>query len=166
MTTRQTTEPTAPLNRGGAAPAGGPALATLECIEIAQKRAYPPRVSAFTEPFWQGLAEGRWQTTRCTACSRFTFPPKPVCPHCWSKDMQWEAFPSTGELYSCTRVHAPPAVFADEAPYALGIIDLDCGLRIAARLLEPDADAYAPGMRMQMVALRYQDGPLFAARAA
>ncbi|GAA5232352.1 Zn-ribbon domain-containing OB-fold protein [Verticiella sediminum] len=139
---------------------------TLDIIELAHARAYPPRVSEFTQPFWQGLAEGRWQTTRCTQCSRFTFPPKPICPHCWSKDMAWEAFATEGELYSWTRVHAPPAVFAGEAPYSLGIIDLDGGLRIAVRLLDPDSGTYAPGMRMRMVALRYQDGPLFAARPA
>lgn len=139
---------------------------TLDIVDIAHPRAYPPRISAFTEPFWQGLTEGRWQSTRCTACARLTFPPKPVCPHCWSQDMQWDSLPDEGELYAWTRVHAPPAVFVDEAPYYLGIIDLDGGLRIAVRLLDPASGGYRPGVRMRVVALRYADGPLFAARAA
>ena len=139
---------------------------TLPIIQLAYERAYPPRVSAFTQPFWQGLSTGRWQTTRCTRCEKFTFPPKPVCPHCWSREMQWEDLASSGELYSWTRVHAPPAVFVPEAPYYLGIIDLDAGVRIAARLVDPGPGTYAPGMRMQMVVLNHQDGPLFAARPA
>jgi len=138
---------------------------TLDIIEIARERAYPPRVSAFTLPFWQSLSDGRWLTTYCEQCARFTFPPKAVCPHCWSKKMQWKDLTSTGTLYSWTLVHAPPAVFTADAPYHLGIIDLDSGLRIATRLLDPESGAYTPGMRMKIVALRYRDGPLFAARA-
>ncbi|WP_368680009.1 zinc ribbon domain-containing protein [Rhodococcus opacus] len=39
--------------------------------------AYPPRVTPFTEPFWQGLNDGVLRTTRCRACSHMTFPPNP-----------------------------------------------------------------------------------------
>lgn len=139
---------------------------TLEILAREGTRAYPPRVSAFTQPFWQGLAEGIWQSTGCEDCGRATFPPKPICPHCWSSRMQWRPLPERGVLYSWTRVHAPPAVFADQAPYALGIVDLEGGLRIAVRLVEAGAGAetaWTPGMAMRVVALRYADGPLFAA---
>ena len=34
-------------------------MTTLESIAVARTRAYPPRVSAFTQTFWEGLREGR-----------------------------------------------------------------------------------------------------------
>lgn len=136
----------------------------LDCIEFARSRAYPPRVSAFTRPFWEGLAEGRWQTTGCASCDKLTFPPKPVCPHCWSDQMTWRAMPSAGTLYSWTRIHAAPSVFVAEAPYVVGIVDLDGGLRIAARLIERDGVPPRVGERVEVVTLKYVDGPLFGAR--
>jgi uncharacterized OB-fold protein len=65
-----------------------------------------------------------------------------------------------GKLYSQTVIHAVPAAFAGEAPIRNGIVDLDEGLRVAARILgEPALDG-----AMQCVVLRYTDGPLFAFR--
>ena len=136
----------------------------LPRISMPGRRAYPPRRSVFTQVFWDGLAEGRWQTTRCEDCGRQTFPPKPVCPHCWSAQVRWAPLDARGTLYSWTRVHAAPAVFTAEAPYAVGIVDLDCGIRLACRLVEADGAGFTPGMAVEMTVLVYEDGPLFAAR--
>jgi uncharacterized OB-fold protein len=139
-------------------------MSTLALIPVERERAYPPRVSAFTQPFWEGLRSGRWQTTCCEACGKATFPPKPVCPHCWSERMAWRPIPSRGTLYSWTRIHAAPKVFVAEAPYAVGVVDLDNGLRLATRLVERDGRPLACGMPVELVVLQYTDGPLLAAR--
>jgi hypothetical protein len=139
--------------------------ATLPRIPMPGSRAYPPRRSAFTQQFWDGLTDGLWQTSGCDDCGRLTFPPKPVCPHCWSTSVRWVPLKARGTLYSWTRIHAAPAVFAAEAPYAVGIVDLEGGLRLACRLVEPEGASFVPGMPVEMVVLAYEDGPLFAARA-
>ncbi|WP_433948322.1 Zn-ribbon domain-containing OB-fold protein [Brevundimonas diminuta] len=136
---------------------------TLPILSIDRSRAYPPRVTAFTRRFWDALAEGRLETTRCNGCDRLSFPPKPICPHCWSSDIGWTALSGRGRLYSRTVVHAAPAVFQPEAPYGVGVIDLDEGLRIATRVIgdpPPELDA-----TVELVVLSYSDGPLYAARA-
>lgn len=137
---------------------------TLESIPIARNRAYPPRMSAFTQPFWEGLAKGEWQSTCCETCGKFTFPPKPICPHCWSDKMQWKDLSTRGTLYSWTRIHSAPKVFVDESPYTVCIVDLDIGLRIATRLVEREGIEFKPGILMELVVLQYEDGPLFASR--
>ena len=137
---------------------------TLEIIGVPRRRSYPPRVSAFTATFWEGLAHGRWMTTRCRACESRTFPPKVVCPRCWSQELEWTDMAVRGHLYSWTRIHAAPTAFAPEAPYAVGVVDLEDGLRLACRLIEPDDGAIAIGMAMEIIVLQYEDGPLFAAR--
>jgi len=139
---------------------------TLPVLTLDAALAYPPRISAFTKTFWDALGEGRWTTTCCSACGRQTFPPKPVCPHCWSAAVEWSALSAHGSLYSWTRIHAAPAVFAAESPYACGIVDLDSGIRLACRLVDGPDVVWQPDMRVEMVVLRYQDGPLFAARPA
>lgn len=137
---------------------------TLPIYKVSGKLSYPPRLSDFTQTFWKGLGSGIWQTTCCEDCSKVTFPPKPVCPHCWSPRVVWRPLGVKGTLYSWTRIHAAPAVFASESPYAVGIVDLADGLRLACRLMSNSNDHFNPGMPVEMVVLQYEDGPLFAAR--
>ena len=136
----------------------------LDILPVAALRAYPPRVSEFTRPFWDALAEGRFTTTRCRSCDKFSFPPKLICPHCWSADVVWNDLGGSGCLYSWTRIHAAPAVFAVEAPYAVGIVDLDQGVRLACRLVTHECAPPVVGGRVEMVVLAYHDGPLLATR--
>jgi uncharacterized protein len=135
---------------------------TLAMQPIDRVRAFPPRLTEFTQRFWQGLGNGRFETTQCEECGRLSFPPKPFCPHCWSDRIVWTPLCGRGKLYSQTMVHAAPAVFEHEIPYRVGIVDLDEGLRIATRVLatvEPKLD-----MAVEIIVLNYRDGPLFAAR--
>jgi uncharacterized OB-fold protein len=135
---------------------------TLPIINLDRTRSYPPRVSEFTYRFWSSLREGLFETTSCRDCARTTFPPKPFCPHCWSKNLTWVPLSGNGRLYSQTVIHAAPAVFRAETPYRVGIVDLDEGLRIATRIIADNT----PGLDtpVEIVVLRYVDGPLFAAR--
>lgn len=112
--------------------------------------AYPPRVTEFTRPFWDGLADGVLRTTRCDGCGHMTFPPKPICPDCWGKDVSWVDLSGRGVLYSFTEVSAAPATFAAEVPYVLCLVDLDEGVRCVSRILA-DWEDLQPGRRVRMV---------------
>lgn len=137
---------------------------TLEVHKVAATRPYPPRVSAFTKPFWNSLSEGRFTTTQCVDCGRQTFPPKVICPHCWSEKHEWVDMPVEGDLYSWTRIHAAPAVFQPLVPYAVGIVELDSRIRLACPLVVPDGVHVSVGSKVRMVVMAFNDGPLFAAR--
>lgn len=136
---------------------------TLPILSIDRARAYPPRVTTFTHRFWNALTEGRLETTRCNGCGRLSFPPKPICPHCWSSDIDWTTLSGRGRLYSHTIIHAAPAVFQPEAPYGVGIVDLDEGLRIATRVIGDTPPALDTSV--ELIVLAYTDGPLYAVRA-
>ncbi len=140
-----------------------PQLITV--VPLQEKLSYPPRQSEFTQTFWQGLRQGIWQTSGCDDCMKLTFPPKPVCPHCWSTKVSWRSLSSRGTLYSWTRIHAAPAAFASEAPYAVGIVDLDDGVRLACRLSDSEGINPQVGQRVEMQVLLYEDGALFAAKS-
>lgn len=135
---------------------------TMTILSATTPRRYPPRVTEFTQKFWTALAEGCFTLTRCIACARRSFPPKPICPHCWTGDVAWEEIATTGELYTWTKVHAGPAIFDAELPYAVGVVDLDVGVRIATPLFGRDTD-WRCGMRVELVTIKYLDGPFFSA---
>ena len=118
---------------------------TLPIINLDRTRSYPPRVSEFTYRFWSSLREGLFETTSCRDCARTTFPPKPFCPHCWSKNLTWVPLSGRGRLYSQTVIHAAPAVFRAETPYRVGIVDLDESVA-GRRVLQVVAPAFERGL--------------------
>lgn len=134
-------------------------------VRMPGPRPFPPRVSAFTRPFWEGLSEGVLRSTRCAGCALTSFPPRNLCRGCWNREVEWIDLAGAGRLYSFTRVLVVPGAFAADAPYAIGIVDLDGGPRLMCRLVgEVTAeDLDAP---VRMLVLRYADGVLFGARVA
>ena len=100
---------------------------------VAAERPAPQadRDSAF---FWDGLRSEELRLQHCTACGRHRFPPLPACPHCGGADSAVVVSPGRGVLYSWIVVHrAFSDAFADEVPYAIGVIELDEGCRMLAR---------------------------------
>ena len=67
-----------------------------------------------------------------------------------------------GPAHAATTIHAAPAAFRGEAPYRVAIVDLEEGLRLATRLWGDDPAPLDGAVRI--VALRHEDGALFAAR--
>lgn len=138
-------------------------MSPMPQIRLPGPRPFPPRVSAFNRPFWSGLARGELLTTRCRACGALGFPPRNLCRGCWGRELDWVPLRPRGRLYSFTRVHVAPEAFRAEVPYAIGLIDLDDGVRLMCRLLGEigPADLDQP---MGMVVLAHDDGLLFGAR--
>ncbi len=132
----------------------------MPVVTLATTRPYPPRMTHFNAPFWQSLDQARLATTCCERCGEVTFPPRPICPRCWSTGLRWKTLSPFGGIYSYTIVHAAPSLFLPDAPYAVGIVDLDEGLRIALRILDPPEQLHI-GRRGTVATLRYKDGVFF-----
>jgi uncharacterized protein len=121
---------------------------------------YAPRTTEFTRPFWDAVEAGRLTTTRCRACGFLTFPPKPICPDCWTTDVEYIELSGRGTLRSYTEINVAPAVFRDEAPYVIGIIDLDEDVRLLSRV-QATWDELTPDLRVHMVTRYAQPVSLF-----
>ena len=135
----------------------------LEMIDIPLDAPFKPRISQFTAHFWRELAAGTFTTTRCGACGRLSFPPKPICRFCWHDDLEWMPVLPQGKLYSFTTVRVPPRAFEPLSPYSVGIVDLDAGLRLACTILGQPQQSNLDGP-VRMVGLNYRDITLFGAR--
>ncbi|MEV6059979.1 Zn-ribbon domain-containing OB-fold protein [Nocardia asteroides] len=84
---------------------------------------------------WQqdGPDRARLLATRCGQCATLTFPPLPACPSCWERDgLETQLLPERGVLHSFTIVHTPSTGIA--APYAVGLVDYEGGVRVCGRL--------------------------------
>lgn len=96
--------------------------------------------SQLTDAYYEALDRGELIVQKCQSCDKPIMYPKYVCPHCHSTELGWTPASGTGHLHSFTiqRVGAPSG-FEDDLPYAVGVVKLDEGVQLLARL-RPDAD--------------------------
>ena len=90
--------------------------------------------------FNQYLKEKKLMGTQCTNCSALHLPPRAICTNCQSDRMTWKEFLGHGSLAAFTAVYIGPTFmnelgFNRTNPYLTGVITLDEGVKITARLL-------------------------------
>jgi uncharacterized protein len=96
--------------------------------------------SRIVAEFREGLARGDLLIQKCIECSRLNMYPRYACPYCQSQSLGWQRASGRGVLHSFTvlRLGAPEG-FERELPYAIGVVKLEEGVQLLARLA-PDAD--------------------------
>jgi len=88
-------------------------------------------------PFWEGTARGELLVQACGACGRWRHPPRPMCPHCRSLEVDVVELSGHGTVYSFSIIHYPPTPFFDYPVLAV-LVDLDEGIRIVSNLVDVD----------------------------
>ena len=88
-----------------------------------------------TQPFWDGCAAGELRIQRCADCGRPYFYPRPVCPACGSRNVEWFTASGRATLYSYVINHRPAPGFEDDAPYAIAVVELDEGPRMMTSIV-------------------------------
>lgn len=94
--------------------------------------------------FNQFLREKKLMASRCTECRALYLPPRAICPACHGDRLEWEEMIGKGRLAAFTGVHITPTFMAQQgygrgAPYIAGIVELEEGVKISARIVGLDA---------------------------
>jgi hypothetical protein len=93
------------------------------------------------DQFREGLARGELLIQKCNDCGRLNMYPRHACPFCQSLSLGWHKSAGKGVLHSFTVLRAgAPEGFEPDLPYALGVIKLEEGVQLLARLI-PERDA-------------------------
>lgn len=71
---------------------------------------------------------------KCEECGALYSVPKLFCLKCNSKKLSWIQFKGVGKLISYTIVYVPHPRFQNEAPYVLGIVELEEGVKLLSRI--------------------------------
>jgi uncharacterized OB-fold protein len=115
-------------------------------------------LSGLADAFNEALVEGRLTIQSCNDCGKPNMWPRYRCPFCQSADLGWKDADGMGTLVSYSIVRGvPPKGFEDELPYGLGVIKLDEGVQLLARL-ERDADGGFDGYECD-AAVRFSPHP-------
>ena len=94
-----------------------------------------PTPTRDSQPYWDGMREGKFILQHCAGCGRARHYPRPVCPHCFSMEATFKEMPTGGKVHTWTVCHHPfNFFFKAQAPYVVALVDMDAGVRVNAPL--------------------------------
>jgi uncharacterized OB-fold protein len=106
-----------------------------------------PSPSSETQPYWDGLLQGRLRLQRCADCGKIGHYPRPMCDACWSMNADWVDASGRGTVHSWTITHyAFHPGFKGDLPYVLLTVDLPEGVRMNAQARGIDPSALRMGL--------------------
>lgn len=110
-----------------------------------------PHPSPLTQPYWDGMAEGRLRIQHCAACGKPRHYPRYICDACHAFDVTWKDSSGRGTVHSWTVAHhAFHPGFKDELPYTLVIVDLEEGVRALGRYAAADGKGLRIGLKVTL----------------
>jgi uncharacterized OB-fold protein len=93
----------------------------------------------------------RLEAGKCGECGYLAFPPRQVCPECGSREFEQVNLTPSGTILSYTIVHVAADYFANETPFAVGIIETDDGARLTTQIVDCDHSDIGIGGRVRLM---------------
>ncbi len=108
-------------------------------------------VEPFTiEEFYKFLQQGKLMAGKCQKCGKIHLPPRPLCDNCYSQQFSWVQVSGKGKLVTYTVINVAPAQFQALAPYAVGIVEIESGLKIPGMIQDIKQEQLKIGMELTL----------------
>jgi uncharacterized OB-fold protein len=88
------------------------------------------------------------EAAQCSGCQKVLFPGRIVCPECGSREFEMIRLTGKGKLETFTITRVAPEGFTDQVPYAVGIVELDEGVRVMGQITDCDPEELKIGDRL------------------
>jgi len=98
------------------------------------------------DQFYKYLTQGKLMAGKCRNCGKIHLPPRPLCDDCFQQEFEWLKIAGKGKLLTYTVIHVAPQQFQHLAPYAVGIIRLENGLRLPGMITAKQQEQLSIGM--------------------
>ncbi len=110
--------------------------------------------------FWREIPQRyRLEAGKCRNCGLIAFPPRIICPACKGRKFEPITLADKGKILTYTIIRVPPQPFVDQAPYAVGIVELDDGVRLMGQIVDFDFEELKIGRRVKIEFRKiFQDG--------
>jgi len=99
----------------------------------------------------------RLEAGKCKKCGQVYFPPRLICPECKSKQFEMIKLNPEGKLLTYTIIRVASDKFSIQAPYAVGIVELNDGVKLTSQIADVDFDKIKIGMKLKLVFRKIQD---------
>ncbi len=99
----------------------------------------------------------RFEALKCKKCSKVAFPRRVRCDECGSTEFEKTKLPDSGKVVTYTIIRVAPKEFVDEAPYAIGIVELEDKTRLTAQIVDIDFEKLKIGTPVKLEFRRIQE---------
>jgi uncharacterized OB-fold protein len=111
----------------------------------------------FPSRYWREIPQRyRLEAAKCSGCGKVSFPPRSVCPKCGKAEFETTVLPDHGVVSTFTVIRVAPSQFEDQAPYAVGIVELDGGVKITAQIVDCPLEDIKIGQKVKIEFRRIQ----------
>jgi len=86
----------------------------------------------------------------CASCGKKYFEKKGMCP-CGSTEFNEFEFSGKGKIIAFTKIYSPAESFQEQAPFNVGIIELEEGARITGQIVDCDFEELKIGLEVEAV---------------
>lgn len=112
----------------------------------------PPLITEVSRPWWNALARREIELQACLACSGWVFYPRPFCPHCGGRDLEWRKVDGAATLYTWSVAETPVSPhFAHLLRPVLAVAELSLGVRVPTTLVDVEPELVTIGMALEPV---------------
>ena len=99
----------------------------------------------------------RLEAGKCKKCGEVSFPPRLVCPNCKSQDFETFRLNDEGKLLTFTIIRVASDKFFGTTPFAVGIVELNDGVKLTTQIADVDFDKLKIGQKVKLVFRKIQD---------
>lgn len=92
----------------------------------------------------------RLEAGKCRKCGKTYFPPRLICHDCRGREFETVQLDKGGKIVTFTVIRIAPSQFAEQTPYALGIIEVAPGARLMTQIVDCDLDEIKIGMAVKL----------------
>jgi uncharacterized OB-fold protein len=131
-------------------------VSTQRLADTVRLRALPQPDHA-SRHYWQRAAEGQLVVQRCVDCEQYQFYPRALCARC-TGETEWVDASGRGTLYTYTIIRQNRSeAFAPLLPYAVGMVELDEGVRMMSNIVDCAVDQLQVGIALEVLMVKAAD---------
>jgi len=93
----------------------------------------------------------RLEAVECPKCKKAYMPERRICPVCKGTEFKPTTLGNEGTLKTFTIVHVGADTFSQETPYAVGIVELEKGVKLTMQVDRAPEAELAVGQKVQVV---------------
>lgn len=99
----------------------------------------------------------RLESGKCKKCGTIFYPPRLVCSKCKSQEFEKVNLNNEGKILTFTIIRVGSEKYSQEIPYAIGIIELNDGVRLMAQIVDTDFEKIAIGKKVKLFFRKIQE---------